>query len=282
MLNLTIRGHDLTQAHTLKELAEETQNQGIHTVQLALRLSFPELASGAGAINSGMGNFVKRTLMQKNVHVGILSCYINMIHPDLAIREQLLTKFERYLQYAASFGASMVASETGNVFPEIFYTEENFTDEAFEQAVAVIRRLVKTGEKYNMMVGIEPGLNHPIYSIERVVQLLDAVKSDYLGIILDPTNLIASSTYQEQVQLVESACDQFGEKICAVHLKDFIVKKQQIIPTNLGEGQLDYQKIVELITENKPYLFVVLEETKDQKISQAIKLLKEGENSNFE
>lgn len=278
MLNLTIRGHDFTQVRTLKELAEESQNQGIHTVQLALGLSFPELDSGARAINSGMGNFVKRTLLQENVHVGILSCYINMIHPDLDIREQLLVKFERYLQYAASFGASMVASETGNIFPEIRYTEENFTDEAFEQVVAVIRRLVKTGEKYNMMVGIEPGLNHPIYSIERVCQLLDEVDSDYLGIILDPTNLITSSTYQEQVQLVETAFDHFGEKICAVHLKDFIVEKQRIIPKNLGEGQMDYQKIVELITSNKPYLFVVLEETKDQKISHAVELLKECGN----
>lgn len=273
MLNITIRGHDLSEVQTIEDLAEKTKEQGIHTLQLALGLSFPEMSSGANEINSGMGNYVKRVLEKQEVTVGILSCYINMIHPDLTIREELLTKFEQYLRYASSFGASMVASETGCVLPEIQYTEENFTDEAFAEAVSVIRRLVKAGEKYQMMVGIEPGLNHPVYSLARVEQLIQAVDSDYLGIILDPTNLITSSDYQEQVQLVEEAFERFGEKICAVHLKDFRVEQEKIVPVNLGDGVIEYTKIKEIIMKNRPYLYVVLEETKDDGIRYGRSLL---------
>ncbi|WP_270341372.1 sugar phosphate isomerase/epimerase family protein [Enterococcus lactis] len=273
MLNITIRGHDLSQVQTIEDLAEKTKEQGIHTLQLALGLSFPEMSSGANEINSGMGNYVKRVLEKQEVSVGILSCYINMIHPDLTIREELLTKFEQYLHYASSFGASMVASETGCVLPEIQYTEENFTDEAFAEAVSVIRRLVKAGEKYQMMVGIEPGLNHPVYSLARVEQLIQAVDSDYLGIILDPTNLITSTNYQEQVQLVEEAFERFGEKICAVHLKDFRVEQEKIVPVNLGDGVIEYTKIKEIIKKNRPYLYVVLEETKDDGIRYGRSLL---------
>ncbi|EGP5393891.1 MULTISPECIES: sugar phosphate isomerase/epimerase [Enterococcus] len=273
MLNITIRGHDLSQVQTIEDLAEKTKEQGIHTLQLALGLSFPEMSSGANEINSGMGNCVKRVLEKQEVSVGILSCYINMIHPDLTIREELLTKFEQYLRYAPSFGASMVASETGCVLPEIQYTEENFTDEAFAEAVSVIRRLVKAGEKYQMMVGIEPGLNHPVYSLERVEQLIQAVDSDYLGIILDPTNLITSTDYQGQVQLVEEAFERFGKKICAVHLKDFRVEQEKIVPVNLGDGVIEYTKIKEIIKKNRPYLYVVLEETKDDGIRYGRSLL---------
>ncbi|WP_148248990.1 sugar phosphate isomerase/epimerase [Enterococcus faecium] len=273
MLNITIRGHDLSEVQTIEDLAEKTKEQGIHTLQLALGLSFPEILSGTNEINSGMGNYVKRVLEKQEVTVGILSCYINMIHPDLTIREELLTKFEQYLRYASSFGASMVASETGCVLPEIQYTEENFTDEAFAEAVSVIRRLVKAGEKYQMMVGIEPGLNHPVYSLARVEQLIQAVDSDYLGIILDPTNLITSSDYQEQVQLVEEAFERFGEKICAVHLKDFRVEQEKIVPVNLGDGVIEYTKIKEIIMKNRPYLYVVLEETKDDGIRYGRSLL---------
>ncbi len=273
MLNITIRGHDLSQVQTIEDLAEKTKEQGIHTLQLALGLSFPEMSSGANEINSGMGNYVKRVLEKQEVSVGILSCYINMIHPDLTIREELLTKFEQYLHYASSFGASMVASETGCVLPEIQYTEENFTDEAFAEAVSVIRRLVKAGEKYQMMVGIEPGLNHPVYSLARVEQLIQAVDSDYLGIILDPTNLITSTNYQEQVQLVKEAFERFGEKICAVHLKDFRVEQEKIVPVNLGDGVIEYTKIKEIIKKNRPYLYVVLEETKNDGIRYGRSLL---------
>lgn len=120
MLNITIRGHDLSKSNDRRS-CRKTKEQGIHTLQLALGLSFPETPSGANEINSGMGNYVKRVLEKQEVTVGILSCYINMIHPDLTIRQELLTKFEQYLRYASSFGASMVASETGCVCRKSIY-----------------------------------------------------------------------------------------------------------------------------------------------------------------
>ncbi len=270
MLNLAIRGHDLTDAKTIQSLAEKTKEQGIKTLQLALGLSFPDMASGRKEINPGMGNYIKQVLDEQGISVGILSCYINMIHPDLSVREESLLKFERYLQFANSFGASMVASETGCVLPEIQYTEKNFTDEAFEEAVTSIRRLVKAGEKHRMMVGIEPGLNHPVYSLSRVKELIQAIDSDYLGIILDPTNLITTENYQEQPALVEEAFAAFGEKIVAVHLKDYQIQEKKIVPTDLGKGLIEVEKIVQIIEKYRPYSYVVLEETKDQAIGQAV------------
>lgn len=273
MLNLAIRGHDLSGIQTVADLADKTKKSGISTLQLALGMSFPDLPSGALEINPGMGDYFRRVLSEKNVQVGILSCYINMIHPDLAVREELLQKFESYVRHAKYFGASMVASETGGVFPEIQYTEKNFTDEAFEEAVNVIRRLVQAGEKHRMLIGIEPGLNHPVYSLERVEQLLAAIDSEYMGIILDPTNLITSTTYPQQVELVQEAFDRFGEKIVAVHLKDFQIQDDAIVPVPLGEGVIDYQSICRIIQQKRPYSYVVLEETKDDYIKKAVDLL---------
>ena len=240
-------------------------------------MSFPDMPSGAANLNPGMGAAIKRELAKEDVQVGILSCYINMIHPDLEIREQLLQKFESYVCHARHFGAAMVASETGCVLPEIQYTEDNFTDEAFADMVGVIRRLVKAGEESGMLVGIEPGLNHPLYSLERVEQLLAAVQSDYLGIILDPSNLITSGDFQGQVALVERAFESFGDKIVAVHLKDFKVEDDKIIPVNLGEGLIDYAAIAGIIAKHKPLSYVVLEETKDDHIGQALQLLEASE-----
>ena len=158
---------------------------------------------------------------------------------------------------------------------EIRYTTKNFTDEAFNDMVQVIRRLVKVGEEQQTLIGIEPGLNHPLYSLERVEQLIQQIDSDYLGIILDPTNLITSETYQNQVALVQEAFERFGEKIVAVHLKDYQVQKDQIVPVNLGTGLIDYPAICRLIAKEKPGLFVVLEETKDQAIHKAVQLIEQ-------
>jgi sugar phosphate isomerase/epimerase len=273
MYNLTARGHDLTDAHTPEALATKMQAVNIHNVQLALGMSFPELPSDKNSMNPGMGTYVKNALAKRDVQVAILSCYINMIHPDLAVREELLEKFEAYVRYAKFFGASLVASETGNVYPEIHYTEENFTDEPFFELVKVIKRLVAAGEKHKMMVGIEPGLNHPLYSLGRVRQLIQAIDSEYLGIVFDPSNLITADNYKTQVDIVKEAFETFGEKIVAVHLKDYRVVDGKIIPCNFGEGVIKYQEILDIVYKYRPYCYVVLEETKDEGLLKADQVL---------
>ncbi|EOH59673.1 sugar phosphate isomerase/epimerase family protein [Enterococcus mundtii] len=272
-LNLVARGHDLSHVQTVDDLAKKVSQQKISTLQLALSRSFPTLPSDGQAINAGMRQYMKNILAKEGISVGILSCYINMIHPDLFVRETVLRQFERYLQYAASFGATMVATETGSV-SEAGYTEKNFSEEAFSQIVEAIRQLVRAGEKYRMMVGIEPGLNHPLYSLDRVAELIETIDSDYLGIILDPTNLIIAENHHQQVGLVEEAFERFGEKICGLHLKDYLVSDEgKIIPADLGTGLIDYEAIVTIAQEHRPYLYIVLEETKDDALKHAVSIL---------
>lgn len=273
MYNLTVRGHDISGSHNYTVLPEKIKAVGIENVQLALGMSFPNLPSNKENLSPGFGTYMKNEFMKHDVQIAILSCYINMIHPDEAVREEALQKFESYLKYAKYFGASMVASETGNVLEEIIYTEKNFTEEAFEKAVVSIQRLVDCGEKYGMMVGIEPGLNHPIYSVEKMKALVERIDSDYLGVILDATNLITADNYQEQTKILQQAFDLFGQKIVAIHLKDFIIEDGKIIPTAVGEGLMDVKGMLEIINKNKPLINIVLEETKDEKIAQAKKLI---------
>ncbi|MBA3926175.1 TIM barrel protein [Listeria rustica] len=273
MLQFAIRGHDLTNINSIEDLGIKTQLSGVRNMQLALGISFPNMPSDTSNINPGMGNYFKTRLAEHGVNIAILSCYINMIHPDLATRERLLRKFEAYVKNANYFGASMVATETGCVFPEISYTTENFTEEVFQETVQVIRRLVAVGEKHGMMIGIEPGLNHPIHSLEKTARLIELVDSDFLGIILDPTNLIAAESYANQVKLVEQAFESFGDKICAVHLKDFVLENGAVKPVPLFEGQIRVNEILSTISRYKPHSFVVLEETKDAWIGKAVQRL---------
>jgi hypothetical protein len=44
---------------------------------------------------------------------------------------------------------------------------------------------------------------------------------------------------------------------------------------NLGTGVIDYPAICRLIAKEKPGLFVVLEETKDQAIHKAVQLIEQ-------
>ncbi|MGX7199684.1 sugar phosphate isomerase/epimerase family protein [Enterococcus nangangensis] len=269
--NLGARGHDITTAAGFEDLAAKLASQRMPNVQLALGKSFPNLPTEGANLSPGFGTYVKNILGQKNIQVAILSCYINMIHPDEAVRDELLSKFEAYVKYARYFGAPMVASETGGVFPEIKYTEENFTPAAFAKVVSSVKRLAQAGEKYQTFIGVEPGRNHPIYSLSKMQELLTKVNSDYVGVVLDPTNLISGETYLEQVTLVEKAFAMFGDKIIAFHLKDFVVTETGgIKPVNFGDGVMKRDEILKIIARHKPYLPIILEETKDDALGNAM------------
>lgn len=272
MINIAARGHDIPGADTFEALGAGLEHYGIHAVQLSLPRQFPEM-SDASVVNPGMGQYCRRVLAAHDVDVAVLGCYINMVHPDPVERERLLRKFEAYLRVAASFGAPMVASETGSVNPTPNVVRpENFTDEAYAQVRDVIARLVAYGERVGMMVGIEPGINHPIYSVERTRQLVDDIRSPYLGIVFDSSSLISSANYRRQLDYAKAGFDLFADSIVAVHIRDYNVVpgEEQIQVCDNGKGVIDTGAILSLVKSYRPMVAVVFEETKGAALSAVV------------
>ena len=71
------------------------------------------------------------------------------------------------------------------------------------------------------------------------------------GIILDPTNLIRVDIDKTYLEIVEEAFECFGEKIVAFHLKDFIIRNQQIFPVAIG-GQVPLKETIQFLNKHKP------------------------------
>ncbi|MGC3147865.1 sugar phosphate isomerase/epimerase, partial [Enterococcus faecalis] len=71
--------------------------------------------------------------------------------------------FVKYIRYASMFGAKIVATVTGSIYETIYYTEDIYTEEAYEEVLFSVRRFCREADKYGIIVGIEPGINHPIH-----------------------------------------------------------------------------------------------------------------------
>src|SRR5581483_1585940 len=110
----------------------------------------------------------------------------------------------------------------------IVYTEENFKEEPFLEVVEIVRELVSEAEKFGVIVGIEAGVNHPIYSPKVMKRLLDSVGSNNLQVIFDPVNLLTIETYTHQEEIFQEAFDLFGDRIIVVHAKDFVPEDGQL------------------------------------------------------
>lgn len=270
MVQFGARGHDISGAHTPDELGAGLAAQGLSCVQLSLARSFPEFATPE-RLSPGLGAGVRRALAAHGIEVAVMGCYFNVIHPDPELREAGIRTFEAYLAHARFFGAPIVATETGSVDPTFVYTENNFTPQAFEEAAAVIKRLCRTAERYGAIVGIEPGVNHPIHDVATTADLIAYVDSPSLGIVLDPTALVTPELAPRQLDIVRDALDAFGERVVATHLVDYRIEGGRIERCDIGAGQLDVDGVLGFVAPARPGGYVITEFTEDDAIGRAVR-----------
>ena len=259
------RAHDVVSgATTPEDLARACAEKGVECVQLACGKSFPWLVgSDCAGLTPGAAHRVRDELAASGTRIEVLGSYYNMIHPNVAARDRGRAAFIRMLQLAPHFGAPVVASETGSVNVDFSYTTQNFTDERFEEAAEEIRVLASWGERFGTYVGIEPGINHPINTPQRTKELLDVVDSPWLGVVLDPTAFInaANATPEYQLELCMQSAELFGDRILAMHLKDWDVVDGRFAYRNVGEGRALIDQLVSVVTSACPMLPVILEAT---------------------
>ncbi|MEK5080243.1 sugar phosphate isomerase/epimerase family protein [Solibacillus sp. FSL W7-1436] len=270
--NLGIRAHDL-EAENLQELAGNVAQRGFSAVQLALAKSITEFTTSTGSLSPGYGHYVKSLFQQHDVRIAVLGCYINMIHPDLAERQRQLDRFKEHIRFARDFGCSIVGTETGSVIPSLGYSEDNFTDEAYTEVVKSVQELVEEAEKFGVIVGIEGGINHPIHTPMRMKRLLEDVPSPNLQVIYDPANFMSLENVHDQHRVIDEAFELFGDRIVIVHAKDFIVDNGEIVMVPVGTGQLDYKYLAERLKKEKPFLNILLENTRDPHIADSIRYI---------
>ena len=89
------------------------------------------------------------------------------------------------------------------------------------------------------MVGIEGVAKHVINTPERMKRVLDEVKSNNLQVIFDPVNLINENNYDRQDELVRKSFELFGDRIVAIHAKDFVYENGEIKLASIGQGQFN-------------------------------------------
>ncbi|TDL73616.1 sugar phosphate isomerase/epimerase [Rhodococcus qingshengii] len=272
-MNLGIRGHDI-ENRPLHELVEEIANKGLTSVQLVLKKSFPDVNSDLGSLSPGLAHHIGGAFSKGNIQIAVLGCYFNLIHPNPEERRYGIERFKEHIRYARDFGCSLVATETGNVNADIIYTEENFKEEPFLEVVESVRELVSEAEKFGVIVGIEAGVNHPVYSLATIKRLLDLVDSNNLQVVFDPVNLLTIENYTRQEEIFQEAFEVFGDRIAIFHAKDFIIEDQKVITTAVGKGLLNYDFLFPLLKAKKPFITIIMEETTEPFIDESLNYLR--------
>jgi len=121
---------------------------------------------------------------------------------------------------------------------------------------------------------------HTISSVEKMAQVQKRLASPALRVIYDPVNLIPLAGLQEtQEEFFSRAFEAFGDKIAAIHAKDFRMengKKNGFLPA--GTGEMDYPSLFQLVISRKPGIDILLEDTSPQTGKTSIAFLRNIRN----
>jgi len=279
MLQTGLRAHDYGTNVTAEALAEILSYYKPASIQLALAKAL----SGSpkpGGLSPAYARRIAGILERKGISIAVLGCYINPIHPDPVIREKQLYNFEEHLRYARDFNCALVGTETGSCGADCSFHPDTEKQESFDLLCRSLERLITAAEKCGSITAIEAVADiHVVSSIEKMELVTRRLASPALKVIYDPVNLIPNAGLAEtQAEFFSRAFNAFGDKIAAVHAKDFRMEnsRQGRLKNgrlSAGTGEMDYPALLRLITEHKPDIDILLEDTSPATGKQAMDFL---------
>jgi L-ribulose-5-phosphate 3-epimerase len=252
-MRVGVRAHDFGRK-TPDELIEILTAHNIPCIQLALAKSFSKLENDLEKLNPGICFEIGNKFSKAGIQIAILGCYIEPAHPDSDIRLKGIERFKEHIRYAGQLGSYVVGTETTDLA-----SNGNDHEIANKLLQGSMEQMLDSAKSFGVMIGIEPVSGHTLYDAKVTKQFFDQMGSEHLQVIFDPANLMNSENYLDQDYIIAQFFDLLGDKIVAVHAKDFIMDKGKKIEVPLGQGILNHTLIYNKLKELKPSTNVLIE-----------------------
>ena len=259
----------------VKELARKISDKGFDNVQLSLSDAISDIDTDLGRLSPGMANYIGEVFYKQGIQIAVLECFVNPVLPDESIRRRQLDIVKDRIRLARDFGCSVVSTETGSLNADFSYNKENRSERTFQILLQSLDEIVNEAEKYGVMVCIEECSSFVAHNPEKIKRILDEIDSGNLQVLFDPVDLLIDC-YKDHEQDIQQSFELFGDRIMAVHAKDFTVENNCFKMVQAGKGMLDYSLLFNLLKERKPYINIIMEETSMETIDEGIRFLKDA------
>lgn len=203
-----------------------------------------------------------------------LSATYNIIHPDVAVRNEGTARAKALIDQAPALGASVVTLCTGTRDAQDMWRAHpgNATDDAWRDMRASLDQLLTAAEGSGVRIGIEPEPGNVVADAACGRRLLDELGEDagLVGIVLDPANLISLATVADQHKILRAAFAELGGQTVALHAKDVVTEGGYAAA---GLGQLDYDLIFALHASLPAPVPVIIQDAVEQDVARTREFL---------
>ena len=259
-MQLGIRLHD-TKKLNFEDRIADVHDLGFKCGHLALSKVITEFPTKDDALTPGLAAYIRKVFAKNDVDIAVLGCYLNLANPNPDKLKEITHRYMAHIRFASLLGCGVVGTETGAPNETYTHVPECHGEEALQTFITNLRPVVEYAEKMGVIIAIEPVWKHIVCNPKRAREVLDAIDSPNLQIILDPVNLLDICNYEQQVEIVEEAIELLGDDIAMVHIKDYVVEDGKLVSVGAGLGKMDYTAVIKFIKQRKPYIHVTLENT---------------------
>ncbi len=249
-MNIGIRLHD-TRPGTLRERLAYAAEQGFSCVQLAMGKAVPgfRMEEAPALLTEDLAAEVKEELERAGMECAVLGCYLKLAAKDEEEALRVRKIYRAHLRFAVRIGARCTGTET----PPAAGPEGSGcrTEEQYRLFLDRVRPVVREAEETGVTLAVEPVCSHIIHSAETAERMLEDLKSDHVRIILDAVNLIDSAHTDRADELIRDAVRRLGDRVCVLHMKDFVPQPgaDRPRPVPCGQGQMAYGPLLALARE---------------------------------
>ena len=224
--------------------------------------------------------------------ISCISCYTNIVHPELDKRKELLDNIKQTIRYARKLGSRYVITETGTFNPESDWVHhpKNKTEEGYAECVEVIRELVEYAAAHDVIFLVETYVNNVIGSIDETLRLFKDIEHPNLALLMDPTNYFEEHNIDQMDEILNRMFDELADRIHIAHAKDVKLAIAdfgvQMAEMDAGEahalrgvgkielpacglGSLNYNLYVKRLAEKHPNIPIIIEHLTEDDVARA-------------
>lgn len=250
-MNIGIRLHD-TAPGTLEQRLGFAKAQGFSCAHLALSKVVDgfSMADAPARLNVELAEWVKGAFADNSLECAVLGCYLQLATTDAEALARTQAIYRAHLRFACMMGAGVVGTET----PLAQSDQLNIHDpEALALFLRCVEPLVRCAEEEGAILAIEPVACHIVNTPQRMEQVLDALKSDHVRVILDAVNLLTRDNHADAQAIVDEAIRRFGDRVSVLHMKDYTVDPDAYMTKACacGTGLMGYERLLEFAGEKQ-------------------------------
>jgi sugar phosphate isomerase/epimerase len=191
---------------------------------------------------------IREEFEQRGLTMTAISGTVNIIHSDLHARAQGLEGLRVLAGASKALGTDLVTLSTGTRHPEDLWSwhPENDSPAAWRDMLASMEQIARVGEERGVRFAFEPEQANVVNSARKARELLDALRSRYVGVLIDPANLLNDENMSISRDVLTEAFDLVGGEIMLAHAKDISVTGV-FGNLALGKGVLDFAHYFRLL-----------------------------------